>query len=106
MLIRYVVIASVIASFGFMIGAYLIEGEAAFQSGPLLQGHASADGDCQKCHEPWGAVSNDKCKACHEFQFQIEPDHGKEKLLCADCHLDHRGRDFDMKAAALKLKSF
>jgi len=84
--------------------AYEIEGEAAFQSGPLLQGHASADEQCEKCHDPWGSVSNDKCKACHLFQFKIEPDHGKEKPLCANCHLDHRGRKFDINAAARKLK--
>ncbi len=83
----------------------MIEGEATFQSGLLLQGHASADDDCLKCHEPWGAVSNEKCKACHEFQFAVEPDHGKEKALCVNCHLDHRGRNFDIKAAAEKLKS-
>ena len=103
-LIRFLVLASVIASFGFSILAYVIEGEAAFQSGLLLQGHASADDACQKCHDPWGSVSNDKCKSCHLFQFELEPDHGKEKPSCADCHLDHRGRNFDIKSTAKKLK--
>jgi len=103
-LIRYLVLVSVIASFGFSILAYVIEGEAAFQSGLLLQGHASADEACQKCHDPWGSVSNEKCKACHLFQFERDPDHGKEKPRCADCHLDHRGRNFDIITTAKKLK--
>ena len=102
---RYIVILSVIASLAFSLGAYLVEGEAAFQSGRLLLGHSSMDNQCGKCHTPWGGVSNDKCAACHLDLFAREPNHGKEKPLCANCHLDHRGRHFDIKTAAKKLKA-
>lgn len=81
-----------------------MEGEAAFQSGRLLLGHSSVDKQCGKCHDPWGSVSNTKCSACHLDLFQREPDHGKLKPLCANCHPDHLGRKFNLKAAARKLK--
>ena len=98
------VLGIIIVALGVTVLAYRIEGEATFQSGALLLGHSSLDNQCEKCHDPWGSVSNEKCSACHRDLFQREPDHGKEKPLCANCHLDHRGRKFDIKAAAKKLK--
>jgi hypothetical protein len=81
-----------------------MEGARAFQSGLLIRGHSSVDDQCEKCHDPWASVSNEKCAACHRDLFQREPAHGKEKPLCANCHLDHRGRRFDIKKAARILK--
>lgn len=98
-------IGSILASVGFTFIAYRMEGEAAFQSGPLLLGHSSVDNQCERCHDPWGKVSNRKCASCHRDLFQREPDHGTPKPYCINCHLDHRGRRFDIKGAARKLKA-
>ena len=68
-------------------------------------GHSSLDEKCEKCHDIWGSVSNDKCASCHLDVFQREPKHGQEKAMCANCHLDHRGRKFDIKKVAKKLKA-
>lgn len=69
--------------------------------------HAAFEQECARCHQP-GVVPQDAlCLACHtnvaEQLVSAAGLHGSglSGKQCADCHPDHRGRDFDPAVAAL-----
>ena len=91
----------------------VFEGYAAAQTvleklvmpGPLVEGHAKLESECNKCHEPFSRHSQTRlCLDCHK---EIAADrtaragfHGRERraatLQCNQCHTDHKGRDADI----------
>jgi len=64
-------------------------GDAVHANGVVAAGHAGIENDCAQCHEGgFQAVSDDKCRACHEPARHVED----PEPSCAHCHRDHRGR--------------
>lgn len=71
-----------------------------WQAGPSSDAHSGFIDDCASCHqEPFAAVRNDACLACHE-QTPQHGDHpqilaqgGMDDARCGSCHLEHTGRD-------------
>ena len=77
-------------------------------SGPLSYNHAKLQDDCSQCHDRFSSVSAEKCSDCHErFKDDIytldahyvyrsgdssRVDAAHAELICADCHVEHRGR--------------
>jgi hypothetical protein len=83
---------------------------AASQPGVTLQGFGSHEGfetQCALCHQPLRANQNELCIHCHaDIGSQVTGQtgmHGKlpAQTRCADCHPDHRGRDFNPTQFAL-----
>ncbi len=74
--------------------------------GPLSRGHAKLEGvdNCLECHNLSQGVDDAKCLGCHDHQpLKARIDAGLglhpelvEKKACADCHLEHKGRDYVM----------
>ena len=106
--------------FGIVIAVWLTGG-AIFSPGELsvyaegqpLKGfdnHAAFENDCAQCHEPAQGVTAERCEACHTTtaveRRTRDGLHGKlepaQASACATCHPDHRGRDFDANAHALR----
>ena len=97
----------------------ILAGGAAFSPGPLTSqslagvqlggfaSHADFENDCNVCHVPLQGLDPARCEACHTAvgaeRASGEGLHGRlaTTAACADCHPDHRGRDFDASAAAL-----
>lgn len=93
-------------------GVAFSPGELSAQTGlqaPLqgFRAHADFELDCVQCHTPWRGVEAARCENCHtDVAAQRQGGSGlhgtiKRAADCAACHLDHRGRDFDMTATAL-----
>lgn len=73
--------------------------------GPVIEGHAKYEKDCNQCHEPFSRKSQTRlCLDCHK---DIAADrqagrrfHGREpdaaRQECTQCHSDHKGRDADI----------
>lgn len=79
--------------------------EQAMSPGPVIQGHAKYENECDKCHSPFSKQSqNDQCMECHkEARADVKDKkgfHGRlpkiNTELCRVCHTDHRGRDFNI----------
>ena len=86
----------------------------------LSSAHATLEGDCATCHVSVETVSSEKCTACHERFPRESGMYGydahyvyrsgdlsravgrerREKVACATCHVEHRGRDADLLATA------
>lgn len=73
--------------------------------GPLVEGHAKLEKDCNSCHEPFSRQSQTRlCLACHKDVAADRQDqrgyHGRHpdasKNECRYCHTDHKGRAFDI----------
>ncbi len=80
-----------------------------FKSSPgsLSKSHADLDdhSNCNDCHDGGKKVDNDKCLSCHEhrdLRARIRAGEGYHasakvrRYRCEDCHLEHRGRSFDV----------
>ncbi len=92
-----------------------------YSSGPLHAVHASFGDDCAQCHQPASEsgvnyfipVSDSACLRCHaaaahapnqskysaEGEFQV-PGHAQPLRMaarCAECHVEHRGRESDLR---------
>lgn len=89
--------------------------DQSWSSGKLSLAHARLENDCQACHQqPFVAVRDDSCIACHDDAHQhapaarlaaarAEPDlAGKARLMvagafnrpqgrCVECHIEHEG---------------
>ncbi|MCP4428028.1 MAG: hypothetical protein GY803_26380 [Chloroflexi bacterium] len=69
--------------------------------------HAEFGGDCSYCHTPFKGIETARCETCHEAVKRErqagEGTHGRlqKAKTCAQCHLDHRGGNFNMLAIAL-----
>ena len=102
--------------------AVLVSGGAIFSPGVLtawaenrtpLKGfasHADFENDCRQCHVPLQGIAPERCENCHS---QVGDErvkgiglHGKlrpeQAARCEACHPDHRGRDLNPAATALK----
>ena len=73
--------------------------------GPLIEGHAKLEQDCNNCHEPFVRQSQTRlCLACHKMIASDRQNrqgfHGHHpeasKAECRVCHTDHKGRPFDI----------
>ncbi|RMF46089.1 MAG: hypothetical protein D6755_07090 [Anaerolineae bacterium] len=70
--------------------------------------HADFESQCDTCHRPLDSTLAAACLSCHEnVQTQITSQSGAHGRLpdpqtCRTCHHEHRGRDYDMTAAARK----
>jgi hypothetical protein len=80
------------------------------KTGILLEGfrsHAEFEKDCSRCHQPLQTIQANLCLNCHtQVAEEISMKTGlhaqiDQPLQCATCHPDHRGRTFDISAAAL-----
>lgn len=96
-------------------------GGKAFSPGPLsaqnraviarqgFESHADFESHCSLCHAPLETTQDKLCLACHEdINLQIFAGDGTHSLienvnLCARCHPDHRGNEFDPTASAFSL---
>jgi len=74
--------------------------EAVLSPGPLIEGHAKTESNCDNCHLPFKKGGQDSlCIACHKDAGRdIERKTGfhgriKNRGECRSCHTDHRGRD-------------
>ena len=72
-----------------------------------FQSHADFERVCERCHRPFRTDHDDLCVACHtDIGQQLALARGlhsemPEVRACAACHPEHRGQDFDARAAAL-----
>lgn len=73
--------------------------------GKLTKAHEQIEGlrNCTKCHSSGDRLDENLCRQCHTEIASREQAgsgyHGKvavKKEDCADCHTDHRGRDFNI----------
>lgn len=110
----------VILSILFLLGLALIvwyNGGSAFSPGRLtavshssanaggFRSHADFEGQCERCHQPGGKVQTELCLDCHadvaaQLSAPTALHAGLADQACAACHPDHRGRNFDISAAA------
>ncbi|MFZ4576933.1 MAG: hypothetical protein ACOYOB_00955 [Myxococcota bacterium] len=83
---------------------WLAPGSAFAQStspGPLAKSHAKWDTPetCGKCHDAEQGPTDAKCLSCHDktakSKFHATQARDSSKR-CAQCHREHRGRDFQM----------
>jgi hypothetical protein len=78
-------------------------GLAQLSPGPLSRGHAALEGlkNCNECHELGNREIGERCIACHqEIAAQRSGGKGLHRdaahALCADCHTEHQGTDYDL----------
>ena len=76
--------------------------EKMLMPGPLVQGHAEFEQNCDACHTSFAKDSQTAlCLDCHELVAQDLDDsvgfHGKDPRVggkdCVDCHTEHEGRN-------------
>ncbi len=78
--------------------------------GPLSRAHAKLEGieNCQKCHEPGRKVTAARCLQCHKpIADEISGRRGVHRAVngdCVSCHVEHAGRDADIRP--IDTKSF
>ncbi len=70
-------------------------------TGPVSRGHAIIENDCATCHSgAFRRVRNDTCTTCHVDVRRHAPEnlavHALDEIECADCHLEHRGREVSL----------
>ena len=51
--------------------------------------------DCAACHSGFGHSPNQNCKTCHQ-EADVLVKHKANKVVCGDCHSEHRGASFDI----------
>ena len=71
--------------------------------GKLSKGHSKLEGinNCTLCHAIGEKIINEKCLACHDrvdlsIQQQHSYHYNHREKNCAECHLEHRGPDFEI----------
>ncbi|HEB89380.1 MAG TPA: FHA domain-containing protein [Deltaproteobacteria bacterium] len=70
-------------------------------TGPVIRGHAIIENDCGSCHSgAFHGVRNEACLTCHVDVRRHAPAELAlpvlDELECADCHLEHRGREVSL----------
>jgi hypothetical protein len=82
------------------------------RDGVILKGftsHADFEKQCSTCHDPLNFSLAAKCLDCHgEVNQQIQAGegvHSQSAIVndCANCHPEHRGRDYDPTKASYQL---
>lgn len=69
--------------------------------------HADFEKDCKRCHQPLSTDQTDLCVGCHENiasqRTTGTSTHGSidPVIRCADCHPEHKGRNYDPVAFAV-----
>jgi hypothetical protein len=70
--------------------------------GPLSAAHASLEQDCAGCHTPVAGPDDAKCVGCHAGEtalVQRQPTAFHADIgNCSQCHIEHRGRDANLRA--------
>lgn len=71
-----------------------------------VMSHAEVADDCGQCHAPFQGVDALLCQNCHEnIAVELVEDglHGRLPNVeqCSNCHLEHLGREYDLKTAAI-----
>ncbi len=81
--------------------------------GPLTRAHAAWDNQCEACHTPFQGINTSRwspslnrastagdqnCQTCHAGPAHHPNQIASEVPSCAECHRDHRGRDFRLAA--------
>jgi hypothetical protein len=108
-----------------VIAAFFLASSRAYSPGPLSAGHATFEGQCASCHQPWHPLGNSGCIDCHGNYVPTNP-HRSAKLTgenpdlvagrvirvfldpgsragtvsCLSCHTDHRGRRPNLASTA------
>jgi predicted CXXCH cytochrome family protein len=72
--------------------------QSPWSTGKVSRGHAYIESECQECHGGFfRSVQNTECTTCHYDIGRHAPadtEIGRlENANCADCHLEHRGRE-------------
>ncbi len=88
-----------------------LERNAWISGGPLSSNHAGFEDDCETCHTPFQAVSDEKCMVCHDkFGEELgvhtfdahyvyrSADYTRafqrdQEIPCFGCHSEHGGRE-------------
>jgi hypothetical protein len=91
-----------------LLGVHVIGWRNPVSPGPVVSGHSTFEARCEECHEPRHGASNLRCQRCHDpsgagrltqaghaFFGSGDPKVAaeQENLECAQCHIDHRGRN-------------
>jgi hypothetical protein len=74
--------------------------ESVLMPGKVIQGHAKAEGQCNKCHVRFNRAGQDAlCGDCHkEVAHDVAQKQGfhgraREGKPCRECHTEHKGRE-------------
>jgi hypothetical protein len=75
--------------------------QSPWNTGDVIRGHAYVENECQQCHSGYfRSVQNADCMTCHHDIGRHAPvDLNMAELetaACADCHLEHRGREAEL----------
>jgi hypothetical protein len=82
------------------------------KEGVIINGyssHADFEKQCSNCHDPLESNLTDKCLECHsEIEQQITSSQGIHSQMtgvyqCAQCHPEHKGKNFDPTKASFRL---
>lgn len=101
----FCVLVSVFCSLSASAQSPLSVFEQAMMPGPVIEGHAKYENDCEECHVRFEKdKQNTQCLECHkEVRADVQKKegfHGRlpnvESRPCKVCHTDHKGRDFNI----------
>jgi FHA domain/Cytochrome c3 len=92
------------AAVGLVIAAFVCvpllwqPAQSSWTTGNVSRGHAYIQNDCQECHSgSFKGVQNSDCMTCHYDIGRHAPAdlevNSLENAVCAECHLEHRGRE-------------
>jgi hypothetical protein len=111
-LVRIGVIAAVVVLVGSTV-LYLGGQRRVASPGDVSAHHARIDLKCSQCHTTGSRVESLRCERCHDPAGSDRMRHAAHvfmgsrdrnladaagEVACATCHIDHRGREFAMKA--------
>lgn len=103
-----------------LVTVFLFQGSVIFSPGSLsaqntrglvlasASSHAEIEQQCKYCHQPLVSSQSESCLKCHDdIASQIDLQSGLHGILsgvnsCRSCHMDHKGRDFDMLQDAIQ----
>ncbi len=108
-----------------VIAAFFLASSRAYSPGRLSVGHASFEGQCASCHEPWRPLTNSGCVDCHGnyvpanphrsakmtgekpdlvagrvIRVFLDPASHADAMSCLSCHTEHRGRQPNLAITA------
>lgn len=76
--------------------------ETWFMPGPVSRVHARHESRCVLCHQGFKGAPKDSCLKC-KTDMNLDMDKGVHKYAplkeCADCHVEHRTRDYPLASA-------